>query len=471
MIYGIKYSQELTPSYPELDRLHKFNSTPKDKQIVGINGTWYNISKLVTSHPGGTIICDYFGRDATAVFKVWHQFGNGNNVLQEYLKSGKIKKVGTYKLELNDLDKILLKQHVKLINSGAYKTNYQWLISKLFVTFAITFTYFGLIYSLKNNYSWYIRHTFCALLALGWQQSGLLTHDAKHSTLCTDKGYKFVTILLVAFKVIYYLVLIVDIGLIIIIYIMYLQIPLMIVIIMFMINAHEIIWMNSNKQFSLKGYTYNMGNWQKCFINFQQYIFLPAWIMFGRLGFVIDSWRNERNILHLSCLGLHLFIYYKYLYIPFTIYTQGFAEFALFYFIAMLCQGVLTFQLLVSHYDKPFEHVDNHINCGWFRRQSSCVKDVKIPWYFDWFFGGLQFHLCHHVLPKLPTYNYRKTTKILNDLLIEYDENLKVDTVTFPQGIIDVMRHLRQVSIEYGAWNVMKQSMYTGELPHTQNQY
>ena len=465
MITCLQYTPPLTPRYAELEELGPLKNTPIDKQIIGINGTWYNISKMISVHPGGEIICDYFGRDATVCFKLWHSYGNGNDVLNTYLKSGLIKKVGTYKLEIDGLDKMLLRQHVKLVNQGRYQTNYQWLLKKILIALSLyVAVYIGVVYTLKHEYV-YLKYVFAVLLSVAWQQSGFLMHDAKHNILCTDKGYRWINYVL----------------------------GLLFSDILFGVNSrhwyenhnlhhvftntidnngyyvydkqgHEAIWFNNKKQFNLKGDTFRkFGRLQQFLLKYQGNIFLPALFLLGRIGIVVDSWRMERNVIHLSCLFIHLYGYYKYLYLLFEDNTS---QFYTFYLISMLFQGVLHLQLLVSHYDKPWNNVDQHIDNGWFKSQSYAVKDIKCPWYLDWFFGGLQFHFVHHVLPKLPRHSYRDTSDELKALLRQNTvNNFEIEKVSFGTAIIDTVCHLRNVSIEYGAWNVMKESMYTGEIP------
>ena len=118
-------------------------------------------------------------------------------------------------------------------------------------------------------------------------------------------------------------------------------------------------------------------------------------------------------------------------------------------------QGILTLQLLASHYDKPFEQRSEHIKMGWFKRQCSAVKDIKNQPWFDWFFGGLNFHLVHHTFPKLPRYRYRKVDKMIRQILKETD--IEIDAVSFKQSIVDTIEHLGKVAKEFGVRRAVKE--------------
>ncbi|CAM9803639.1 unnamed protein product, partial [Hapterophycus canaliculatus] len=45
---------------------------------------------------------------------------------------------------------------------------------------------------------------------------------------------------------------------------------------------------------------------------------------------------------------------------------------------------------------------------GWVATQLNTTLDVDCYRWMDWFHGGLQFQVLHHLFPKLPRYNLRK---------------------------------------------------------------
>merc|ERR1712039_677364 len=110
-------------------------------------------------------------------------------------------------------------------------------------------------------------------------------------------------------------------------------------------QMHEIVWMNSIKFAHLSGPTYKQGLLQQIGILYQKYLWLPICILFGRIGIVIDSWKDERSLFHLSGFVLHHFFIFIFYFLPF----DEAKDFFIFYGIALACQGVLTLQLLVSH--------------------------------------------------------------------------------------------------------------------------
>lgn len=41
------------------------------------------------------------------------------------------------------------------------------------------------------------------------------------------------------------------------------------------------------------------------------------------------------------------------------------------------------------------------------RVQTEHSMDVDCSWYMDWFHGGLQFQVVHHLFPRIPRHNLR----------------------------------------------------------------
>lgn len=75
----------------------KQESNPKDisvvgECIIGIKGTYYDITNYAPHHPGGDVITEFHNQDATAQFLVYHS----KSVLKR-LKYLKI--VGTYEFD------------------------------------------------------------------------------------------------------------------------------------------------------------------------------------------------------------------------------------------------------------------------------------------------------------------------------------------------------------------------------------
>ena len=81
----------------------------------------------------------------------------------------------------------------------------------------------------------------------------------------------------------------------------------------------------------------------------------------------------------------------------------------LYIYISHATTAILHVQICVSHFAEQVlsEHLD------WVDRQALTTIDVDCPGWMDWFHGGLQFQLIHHLLPRLPRENLRKASEMM----------------------------------------------------------
>jgi len=77
--------------------------------------------------------------------------------------------------------------------------------------------------------------------------------------------------------------------------------------------------------------------------------------------------------------------------------------------LAHFISGFLHVQITISHFGMPVnEHADDpNASYNFIRTQFEHSLDVDCPWWMDWFHGGLQFQVVHHLLPRLPRHNLR----------------------------------------------------------------
>ena len=71
--------------------------------------------------------------------------------------------------------------------------------------------------------------------------------------------------------------------------------------------------------------------------------------------------------------------------------------------------GVLHVQICLSHFARDTYHgkAYNGEEDEWFRMQCLTTLNIDCPWWMDWFHGGLQFQIEHHLWPRLPRHNLR----------------------------------------------------------------
>lgn len=107
---------------------------------------------------------------------------------------------------------------------------------------------------------------------------------------------------------------------------------------------------------------------------------------------------------------------------------------------------ILHIQINLSHFAMDIS--DMYVNEDSFiEHQLRTTMDIQCPRWFDWFHGGLQFQVVHHLFPRLPRKNLRKAQQYVVQFCI--DNNLTYKTIDFVQGNRIVVNKLLNVSSEY----------------------
>ncbi|KAL0426066.1 UNVERIFIED_CONTAM: Delta(8)-fatty-acid desaturase 2 [Sesamum radiatum] len=82
----------------------------------------------------------------------------------------------------------------------------------------------------------------------------------------------------------------------------------------------------------------------------------------------------------------------------------------------------------------------------WFEKQTSGTIDIACSSWMDWFFGGLQFQLEHHLFPRLPRCHLRKISPLVQELCKKH--NLPYRSLSFFEANIWTLRTLRTAALE-----------------------
>jgi len=102
-----------------------------------------------------------------------------------------------------------------------------------------------------------------------------------------------------------------------------------------------------------------------------------------------------------------------------------------------------------SYTGKPESGEDDGLS--FIRTQLEHSLDINCPWYMDLFHGGLQFQVCHHLLPRLPRHHLRKVT---HEYLIPFCKkwNLPYHSLTFVEANMAVLTMLQDVAYSASKW-------------------
>ena len=79
--------------------------------------------------------------------------------------------------------------------------------------------------------------------------------------------------------------------------------------------------------------------------------------------------------------------------------------------------------------------------------QVTTTRNVTSNWFVDWFCGGLQYQVDHHLFPMLPRHNLKKVHVLVESFCKEYE--LTYHEADMFTGTMEVLNHLNKVSIEF----------------------
>ena len=108
--------------------------------------------------------------------------------------------------------------------------------------------------------------------------------------------------------------------------------------------------------------------------------------------------------------------------------AAGAWERALYVAVSHVLAGVLHVQICLSHFAMHTYHGRAYTGAedDWYHLQVSTTLDIDCPEYLDWFHGGLQFQVEHHLFPRLPRHNLRYCQKLVKracrDLGMHFNE-------------------------------------------------
>lgn len=371
-----------------------------ERSLIGVDGQWYDVTAFKKRHPGGDIIEEYVGMDATQIFHAWHP----PRVL------AKRRPVGTYNIEelapqtQDPFEKDMRALQDRLQADGFFDCDKWWWVRKT-----------GIIILLLVLTNIVVQHPHPAIryglgvvcMTLFWQQSGFMMHDAMHSqhfesrktnqaagvffgSICfgisgrwwRDEHYEHHSFTCTAVP---------DKGV---------SDP-----------QFDELWATSRLMFPFR-----LGFVQKLCITFQDYIWIPLVLIAGRYAILIDSYKDERRMKEWAAIAVHWCVVVLPIYMAFG--TNR--EFLAWYALASLLEGILHIQLIISHLVNPYQEKDDTKKIGWYRWQISSTYNITNPRWLDWFHGGLNFHMVHHTMPRMPRTNYVKAQQLIDDLCAKH---------------------------------------------------
>jgi len=160
--------------------------------------------------------------------------------------------------------------------------------------------------------------------------------------------------------------------------------------------------------------------------------------------------KPSRTVWVASATGLAFFWKMVYMFFSHLNIKTAIAAFT----ICHLTSGLLHVQILLSHVAMHYCS-DSHgttdaitapngnDSAGYYEWQALSTMDVDCPPWMDWFHGGLQFQLEHHLFPRIPRWQLRKLCALTDEIFAKYD--IPVVRIPFIEANKKVLNHMAVV--------------------------
>lgn len=419
--------------YITAEELKKHNK--QDDLWIAIQGKCYNVTDWVKEHPGGDIpIRSLAGQEATDAFIAFHP-GSAWKYLDKFFTGYYLKDY-----EVSEVSKDYRKLCTEFSKAGLFeKKGHGVIYSLCFVTLLISLSFCGVLCS--NNFL--IHMLSGGLLGFSWMQISYLGHDSGHYLIMTTSGFnKLAQILtgncLTGISIAWW---------------------------KWTHNAHHVacnsldhdpdlqhlpVFAVSTKFFkslnsSFYGRELTFDSVAKFFVSYQHFTYYPIMCV-ARVNLFIQTFLllfSTRKVPDraLNILGILVF----WTWFPLLVSTlPNWTERVLFVLISFCVTSLQHIQFTLNHFAADV-YVGQPEGNDWFEKQTSGTIDIACFSWMDWFYGGLQFQLEHHLFPRLPRCHLRKVSPIVQDLCKKH--NLPYRSLSFYEANVWTLRTLKTAAM------------------------
>eukprot|EP00003_Mantamonas_plastica_P022791 TRINITY_DN3948_c1_g1_i9.p1 TRINITY_DN3948_c1_g1~~TRINITY_DN3948_c1_g1_i9.p1 ORF type:complete len:484 (+),score=166.40 TRINITY_DN3948_c1_g1_i9:771-2222(+) len=428
-------SKKPVPDYT-IDQLREHDK--KEDAWIAVDGRIYDVTDWASRHPGGSLtIIGVAGRDATDHFHAFHPtevfptlapFHVGN--LVDY--------------EPDEVTVAARKMRDDIWMLGYHETNYWYYVGKTFWSGSLLASAIYLITQFGEMPA--MQMLGGLLLGLYWQQTAFVGHDSGHNAITHNK-FKDTMLGFVVGNL--------TTG----------------ISIAWWKRSHNVhhcltnsveydpdiqhlpVFAVTKKLFNSLYSTYHerimhFDAPSRFLVQYQHILFYPI-MMLARFNLYAQSWillldyrkRVEWRHAEMMCSVIYLF-WMKYV----MSFCQTWGTWWAVLLISHAFTALLHVQITLSHFCMETYHGVKYIEKSedFIRVQLETSLDVDCYEIFDWFHGGLQFQVEHHLFPKVSRHNLRKVRTMLKEFCDKYGLTHHEDT--FVGGNLRTLAALKQAS-------------------------
>ncbi|XP_057836734.2 acyl-lipid (9-3)-desaturase [Cryptomeria japonica] len=428
-------SEKLHAKWPKISTQELRTHNNVDDLWLSIQGKVYDVTKWVNTHPGGDLpLLNLAGQDVTDAFIAYHP-GSAWKYLDQFM-------IGVHEdYEVSEISKDYRRLLGDLKKAGLFKRpKYVYGLIGLLMVAMLVMSVVGVLF-----YEGFWTHVACGvLMGAVWTQSGWIGHDSGHCGLVGNKRIDRI-IQLVAGN-----------GL----------TGISIAWWKRNHNAHHIacnslefdpdlqyipLFAVSSRFFcSLYSYFYDrkmsFDGVARVLVCYQHWTFYPVMAiarinLFGQSIVLLLSKKKIPDRAK-EIVGLVAF----WIWFPLLISCMPtWSERSAFVLSSFMVTGVQHVQFCLNHFSSSV-YVGRPCSKNWFESQTKGTLDISCSPWLDWFHGGLQHQVEHHLFPRLPRHNLRKIAPFVKPLCLKYQ--LPYTMVTFWEANLMTIRTLRAAALE-----------------------
>lgn len=413
----------------------KEHNNPGDLWI-SIQGKVYNVTEWAKEHPGGDIpLLNLAGQDVTDAFIAYHP-GTAWQYLDKfftgyYLKDFKVTDVSKdYRKLASEFSKIGLFEKKGHVTFGSFT--------------CVAVMLLIVVYGVLRCESVLAHLGSAMLLGLLWVQSAYLGHDSGHYQVMSSRGYnKCAQMLagncLTGISIAWW---------------------------KWTHNAHHIscnsldydpdlqhipVFAVSSHLFKsitscFYGRKLEFDPVAKFFVSYQHWTFYPVMCV-GRINLFIQTFLllfSKRKVPDRALNFMGILVFWTWF--PLLVSClPNWPERFMFVLVSFTVTAVQHIQFCLNHFSANVYLGPPNGN-DWFEKQTSGTLDISCSSWMDWFYGGLQFQLEHHLFPRLPRCQLRKVSPVVRDLCKKH--NLPYRSLSFWDANVSTIRCLRAAALQ-----------------------
>jgi fatty acid desaturase/predicted heme/steroid binding protein len=420
--------------YITSDELKKHNKP--DDVWISVQGKVYNVTDWIKQHPGGDMpILNLAGQDVTDAFIAFHP-GSAWKHLDPFF-------TGYYleDFQVSQVSKDYRNLVSKFVKAGMFeKKGHGTIYSFFFVSLLLASCFYGVLCCES-----FLAHMLAgAVLGLSWMQVAYLGHDSGHYNIMSSRGFNKVAQLLsgnclTGISIAWW---------------------------KWTHNAHHVACNSldydpdlqhlpmlavSSKLFKcltsrFYGRELTFDHAARFFVSYQHLTYYPVMCV-ARVNLYVQTFLllfSSRKVPDraLNIVGILVF----WTWFPLLVSClPNWTERVLFVLVSFCVTAIQHVQFTLNHFAADV-YVGAPKGNDWFEKQTSGTIDIACSSWMDWFFGGLQFQLEHHLFPRLPRCHLRSIAPVVQELCKKH--NLPYTSLSFVEANKWTLRTLRTAALE-----------------------